>query len=259
MKVELDPGHVANRVFDWLGTELMTTFHGGVNHELDDYRETRLSYLRPTSDNPNKVEPHYERFKTLMGRLTAEAHPYADRDLVATVGHHTLMQVAGAYRWDSNLKAETQELYNFLHAGKGFATIGLPDRQMTPTCIDLKEAAETGLIFAESFEAGREVEQLRRYGVAINKSIYEKFVQTQEAMIRAGAEPGSAFAPDHEVIGKMHSVQKNAMSFAAAHFAVAASLLGGQDNVPILQPDALHVVSERDPVMILAKTAPQYE
>lgn len=259
MIVELDPREIADRTFDWLSAELITTSHNGVNHELNEYERTRNSYLCPTADNQNKVESHYIRFNELLGRVAATPEPYADDRLVATVGHHILMQVAGAYRLDSNLKAKSQGLYDFLHAGKGFAIIGLPDRQMTPACVDLKKAASAGLVTAKAFEKGREVTQLIRYGKVINEEIYKKFTQTQDIMIEAGAVPGKAFAPEHEVIDNMHDVQNYAVSFAAAHFMVAALLRDSKEDIPILQPDALHLVKERDLIKIFAEAAPQYE
>lgn len=246
-------------MYEWLGTELTITFNEGDNYELDDYKKTRLSYLRPTTDNPNKVKPHYERYKRLMGRVATTPDPYTDDALVATIAHHTLMQVSGAYRLDTNLRAQSQPLYNFLHAGLGFHEIGIPDRAMQPVCVSLSDAAETGLIVAESFEAGHEIDQLRRYGEALNKSIYKKFVQTQVLMVKAGAEVGKAFPRDHEAINNMHSVQKNAVSFVAAHFAVAALFRGGPEHVPILRPDALHLVENQPHIMILAEDPPQYE
>lgn len=258
MNVDLDPGKIADRTFDWLSAELLITSNHGVNQKMNRYKRTRNSYLRPTPKNQNKVKPHYKRFDTLLGRVAATANPYANNRLVATVGHHALMQVAGAYRLDSNLKAASQELYDYLHAGKGFATIGLPARQMTPVCFDLRRAASAGLLTAKIFEGGREVEQLIRYGEVINKEIYEKFTQTQAIMVKSRAIPGTAFPPHHEVIDNMHDVQNHAVSFFAAHLAVAAALRGGEENVPILQPDSLRVVEEQDLVMILAEAPPQY-
>lgn len=259
VKVDLDPEFIGSRLYEWLGTELTVTFNEGFNHELDNYEKTRLSYLRPTAENPNKVRPHYERYGRLMGRVATTPNPYADDALVATIAHHTAMQVGGAFRLDTNLRAKSQPLYNFLHAGLGFQEIGIADRAMQPVCVSLSDAAETGLIVAEGFEAGHEVDQLRRYAEATNEFIYKKFTHTQALMVEARAEVGKAFPRDHKAIHNMHSVQKNAVSLIAAHFAVAAWSRGGPEYVPILQPDALHLVENLPHVMILAEDPPQYE
>lgn len=249
----------------WLRVERQTTNNGGHNRILDNYKKYREQYLpNAQGEYVGKVPGHYSRFKRLMDRRSSEhplwlPAPYNDDDsYVARIGHHALMFFNGAERARSNALSANQREFNTTH-------IGILGRVAFPSPVSLVEAVEKGFAKAREFERDEEVEGIWDYGTEINNTIYAAFDRAQEELTKSDAQPGIAVPLNHPFVLEMDAVQRDAIAFTAAHFAVAASLrqdAARQDAkyklVPIMQPDSITVVGRMEFVDILSPTMPQY-
>lgn len=263
VKVDLNPEMVAARIDRWLRIERWTTYNGGHNNILDNYTKNREMYLpNAEGEYSNKVLGHYVRFERLMALMSPEHEfqlgvPYADDKYVARIGHHGLMFASGAYRWWSNAQAKDSWSYNRIHIGP-LPGLVPPSRHRSPVSIDLVTSVKHGLATAQSFAPGKEISQIRDYGNTINSDIYSSFGKAQEAIAESNALPGVALRLDHTFLNEMDNVQRDAIAFVAAHFAVATEVQGSKELVPIFQPDSITKVADMPLLRILADTPPRY-
>ena len=228
---------VAGVVDWWLGEEVQNAASGR-NSVLDNYNDVRGALASgPSAENVGlqaKADSHFIRYRL---KLPEYGRGTADRFYLASVHHHALMFTAGGFRRECMLRSADQDEYYGMRAsgsGTSLETLGVVKAAFT------------------------EVQSKRLYGEdAIGDFVAWHLVKNDEVLaakkaIDSRAVPvGVRLGADSDPVAAAREVQRLGIVMAVSSIVMSASLLGGYDQAPFLEPKSITDVSPQ-PIYPLA-------